>query len=81
MSESEPTIDREKLRSARLASPYRSQSKLAKAAGISRTYLNEIESGKKQPSRPVIAGLANALGVTPDALGSSAVFRNGVWKT
>lgn len=76
------TINRERLTEARLADPnYKNQTKLAKAAGISRSYLNEIESGKKQPSRPVIASLANVLELDPNDLSTDAVYRHGVWKT
>ena len=76
------TIDRELLKRYRSESQYQNnQTALAKAAGISRSYLNEIESGKKQPSRPVILALANALGQDPDTLAIDAVFRHGIWQT
>ena len=75
------TIDRSKLINCRRAAGHSGQGTAAKAAGISRTYLNEIESGKKQPSKPVIAALAMAYGVEPSDLGYDAVFSEGVWKT
>jgi len=81
MAEETITINRDKLKQARKHGRYPTQSKLAKAAGISRTYLSEIETGKKQPSRPVIAALAMALKCDPSDLGASAVFRHGVWQT
>lgn len=36
---------------------------LARRAGISATYLSEIEKGHKQPSNPVLHKIAGALGV------------------
>lgn len=41
---------------------------LAVRAGISATYLSEIESGHKQPSPPVLRRLAQALGLDVGAL-------------
>ena len=76
------TIDRERLTEARKADPnWKNQTKLAKAAGISRSYLNEIESGKKQPSRPVIAALAGVLGLDPNELSVDAIHRHGIWQS
>ncbi len=45
-----------------------SLSVLAKKCGISVSYLNEIESGKKYPKSDKIAALANVLGVSYDKL-------------
>ena len=56
------------------------QTALAKRAGISRTYLSEIESGKKSPSRPVIAAIIAALpGVGPEDLGLESQLVDGTW--
>ena len=44
------------------------QSALAKKAGISRPYLTEIETGKKDGSVRAIKGLAEALGVDMSVL-------------
>ena len=49
---------------------------LAKKSGLSVSYLNEIESGKKYPKSDKIATLANALGVTYDKLVSLKLTRN-----
>lgn len=80
-------IDRERLFQLMETSGHK-QGSLAKAAGISRTYLNEILSGKKQPSKPVIAALVSALNatgrvgtITPADLGVDAIYREGTWKT
>ncbi len=45
-----------------------SLSELAKKCGMSVSYLNEIEAGKKYPKSDKIAALANALGVSYDKL-------------
>lgn len=49
---------------------------LANNSGLSISYLNEIESGKKYPKSDKIATLANALGVTYDKLVSLKLTRN-----
>lgn len=79
-----PKIDTQKLLNIRNARGAH-QIDLAKAAGISRTYLSEIETGKKTPSKPVIAALATALStpsdpILPSDLGVDIPFRGGVWK-
>lgn len=53
-----------------------SLSELARKSGLSISYLNEIESGKKYPKADKIAILANALGVTYDKLVSLKLTRN-----
>ncbi len=45
-----------------------SQRQLAKASGMSDSYLSQIERGQYSPSAEVLRGLANALGLTPAAL-------------
>jgi DNA-binding XRE family transcriptional regulator len=42
------------------------QQKLADAAGISKSYLSQIESGKRKGTATVLIALANALGVDLD---------------
>jgi DNA-binding XRE family transcriptional regulator len=44
------------------------QAQLAKEAGISRPYLTEIETGKKDGSIRAMKALAEALGVSPGIL-------------
>jgi transcriptional regulator with XRE-family HTH domain len=41
-----------------------SQKKLADKAGISQTYISELEAEKKQPTIPIVEKLASALGVS-----------------
>lgn len=41
-----------------------SQKKLAEKAGISQTYISELEAEKKQPTIPIVEKLASALGVS-----------------
>ena len=53
-----------------------SLSALAKKSGLSVSYLNEIESGKKYPKADKIAELANTLNVTYDKLVSLKLTRN-----
>ncbi|MGE5370714.1 MAG: helix-turn-helix domain-containing protein [Solirubrobacterales bacterium] len=40
------------------------QAALSKASGVSQTYISELETGKKQPTLPVLLRLAGALGVS-----------------
>ncbi len=44
------------------------QAALAKASGVSQTYLNELERGKKGGSATALKKLAGALGVSMDVL-------------
>ena len=74
-------VDPQKLIRCRKAANHEHQGTAALAAGISRTYLNELESGKKQPSKPVIAALAMAYQVDPSDFGVNAAYREGTWKT
>ena len=53
-----------------------SLSALAKKSGLSVSYLNEIESGKKYPKADKIAELADTLNVTYDKLVSLKLTRN-----
>jgi len=53
-----------------------SLSALAKKSGLSVSYLNEIESGKKYPKADKIVELADALNVTYDKLVSLKLTRN-----
>ena len=55
------------LRAAR-AKAEQTQEDLAFAAGIDRTFVGLLETGKRQPSLSVLFALAEALGTTPDAL-------------
>lgn len=41
-----------------------SQNKLAQEVGISQSFINQIESGAKQPSYEVLSGICSALGIT-----------------
>lgn len=41
---------------------------LAEKAGLSPSYLREVESGRRDPDLKVLARIAAALGVTPAAL-------------
>jgi DNA-binding XRE family transcriptional regulator len=50
------------------------QQKLAKAVGIARPYLTELESGKKQASMAVMRTIAKALGVGLDDVAGYSVF-------
>jgi transcriptional regulator with XRE-family HTH domain len=45
-----------------------SQRQLAKASGMSDSYLSQIERGQYRPSAEVLRGIAQALGMTPSAL-------------
>jgi len=45
-----------------------SQSELARKAGISQSYLSELESNKKSPTLRQLCKIANALGVHPGEL-------------
>lgn len=45
-----------------------SQEQLAGKAGLNRTFIALLESGKRQPSPCVICALAQAVGKTPSAL-------------
>ncbi len=46
----------------------KSQGDLADKAGLSRTYLNQLEAGKRDPSLSTLTSLARALGVKLEAL-------------
>jgi len=46
-----------------------SQRQLAKASGMSDSYLSQIERGQYKPSAEVLRGIAQALGMAPAALG------------
>lgn len=46
----------------------KSQGDLADKAGLSRTYLNQLEAGKRDPSLSTLSRLAKALGVELEAL-------------
>ncbi len=54
-----------------------SQKELAEKAHIGRSYISELESGKYQPTAPVIMGLAKALKCTADYLISDAERKAG----
>jgi transcriptional regulator with XRE-family HTH domain len=45
-----------------------SQRQLAKASGMSDSYLSQIERGQYKPSAEVLRGIAQALGMAPAAL-------------
>ncbi|EKQ51369.1 MULTISPECIES: helix-turn-helix transcriptional regulator [unclassified Clostridium] len=45
-----------------------SQTQLAKKAGISQSYLSELESNKKSPTLRQLCKIADALGVMPGEL-------------
>lgn len=45
-----------------------SQGDIARALGVDRGYISNIESGKKNLTLATIQKLANALGVSPDEL-------------
>jgi len=45
-----------------------SQERLAEAAGLTTTYVGQIERGVRIPSLTVVLKLARGLGVTPSAL-------------
>ena len=55
-------MDRQKMAEIRVSLGL-SQGALAREAGISRSYLSEIESGEKTPRMAVARSLAMALGV------------------
>ncbi|KEH98254.1 hypothetical protein Z962_12440 [Clostridium botulinum C/D str. BKT12695] len=42
------------------------QSELARKSGVSRSYLSEIESGKKIPSKEIANKLGTALNICPN---------------
>lgn len=48
---------------------YKKQAQLAKSAGISRTHLNQILNGTKQPSMEVANNICKALGYDMDPIG------------
>lgn len=60
-------IDGTKVRELR-AERGMSQAALAAAAGTSRQTVNKIEQGQTQPIPTIVAAVARALGVDPDAL-------------
>lgn len=64
-----------KVKQFRLANEL-SSSDLSKASGLSLSYLNEIEKGKKKPRKEKIINLAEALGTTPEELSSSELSGN-----
>jgi len=45
-----------------------SQKKLSEMAGVSQTYISELEAGKKHPTVPIAQKLATALGVSLSGL-------------
>jgi len=45
-----------------------SQRQLAKASGMSDSYLSQVERGQYRPSAEVLRGIAQALGMAPSAL-------------
>ena len=45
-----------------------SQRQLAKASGMSDSYLSQIERGQYKPSAEVLRGIAHALGMAPAAI-------------
>jgi len=45
-----------------------SQRQLAKASGMSDSYLSQIERGQYRPSAEVLQGIAGALGIAPASL-------------
>lgn len=45
-----------------------SQTDVANSLGVSRGFVSNIESGKRNPTLSTITRLANAVGVTPDEL-------------
>lgn len=45
-----------------------SQSEVAKALGVSRGFVSNLENGKTNPTLTTISRLANAVGVTADKL-------------
>lgn len=45
-----------------------SQRQLAKASGMSDSYLSQIERGQYRPSAEVLRGIGQALGISPTAL-------------
>jgi len=56
-----------------------SQERLAEAAGLTTTYVGQIERGVRIPSLTVVLKLARGLGVTPSAL--LEAFSAGVLRT
>jgi len=63
------------LRALRLNRGY-SLRKLGKLAGISHSFISDIEHGRSNPSIPTIDKLTEALGVRPDVLWSGEVSNN-----
>ena len=59
------------LRQARLSSGL-TQEELAHRAGIDRTFVGLLESGKRQPTLSVISALAHVVGRTPESLVAKA---------
>lgn len=51
------------------------QNKLAEAAGVSPSFLSNIEAGRKQPSPATARALADCLGVSLDAITYPAIMR------
>jgi len=49
-----------------------SQLNLAASAGISQGYLSQLEADEREPTLPVAARLARALGISLDELASGA---------
>lgn len=54
----------------------KSQEELAALAGVHRTYIGDIERGRKSPTLDVITALAQALGTKASALIARAEERN-----
>lgn len=50
------------------------QKDLARAAGLSKPYISQLESGARQPSAVVAKALTRALGVTIDELAERPVI-------
>lgn len=59
------------VRDARTAK-HLSQEELASRAGVHRTYIGDIENGRKSPTLDVVEGLARALEATPHDLVKAA---------
>ena len=49
------------------------QADLARLAGLSAPYVSQLEAGERAPSPVVVKALAEALGVSVDALGTRSV--------
>lgn len=55
-----------RIRTSAPPATYLSQNALAKRVGVNQSYINRLERDTRTPSRPVVLGIADALGLDRD---------------